>query len=65
MAREDEIVKERLKKIEELRKKGINPYPYSYNRTHFAQELQEKFKEYLKMRARARIRPELLEELCL
>jgi lysyl-tRNA synthetase class 2 len=45
MAREEEIVKERLKKIEELRKKGINPYSYSYNRTHLAQELQEKFKD--------------------
>ena len=45
MTREDEIVKERFKKIEELRKKGINPYPYSYNRTHLAQELQEKFKD--------------------
>jgi len=45
MAREDEIVKERLKKIDELRKKGINPYTYSYERSHLAQELQEKFKD--------------------
>lgn len=45
MTREEEIVKERLRKIEDLRKKGINPYPYSYNRTHLAQELQEKFKD--------------------
>jgi lysyl-tRNA synthetase class 2 len=44
MAREEEIVKERLKKINELRKKGLEPYPYSYERTHLAQELQEKFK---------------------
>ncbi len=45
MAREEEIVKERLKKIDELRKKGIEPYPYSYERTHLAKELQEKFKD--------------------
>jgi lysyl-tRNA synthetase class 2 len=44
MAREEEIVKERLKKINELRKKGLEPYTYSYERTHLAQELQEKFK---------------------
>ncbi len=45
MAREEEIVKERLKKIEELRKKGINPYPYSFKKTHYAHQLQEKYKE--------------------
>ena len=43
MAREEEIIKERKKKIEELKKKGINPYPYSFSRTHLAQELQEKY----------------------
>jgi len=44
MSREDQIVTERLKKIEELRKKGINPYPHSFQRTHHAKELQEKYK---------------------
>jgi lysyl-tRNA synthetase class 2 len=32
MGREEEIVREHLKKIEELRKKGINPYPYSFDK---------------------------------
>lgn len=32
MGREDEIIRERLRKIEELRKEGINPYPYSYEK---------------------------------
>ncbi len=32
MGREEEIVRERLKKIEELRKRGINPYPYSFDK---------------------------------
>ncbi len=32
MSREDEIVKERLKKIEELRKNSINPYPNSFDK---------------------------------
>jgi len=45
MSREDEIIKERLKKIDELRKRGINPYPYSFSRTHLAQELQDKYKK--------------------
>jgi lysyl-tRNA synthetase, class II len=44
MAREEEIVKERLKKINELGKK-INLYPYSYSRTHSASELQKKYEK--------------------
>jgi lysyl-tRNA synthetase class 2 len=40
MARQEEIVKERLKKIEELKKKGINPYPYSFEKKKSAAELQ-------------------------
>jgi len=43
MTREEEIVKERVRKIGDLRERGIEPYAYSYNRTHFAQQLQEKF----------------------
>ena len=44
MARQEEIVKERLKKIEELGAMGINPYPYSYDRKNTAAELQERYK---------------------
>ncbi len=32
MGRVDEIVKERIKKLEELRKNGIDPYPASYDK---------------------------------
>jgi len=32
MGREEQIVGEREKKITELRKKGINPYPYSFEK---------------------------------
>ncbi len=43
MARQDEIVKERLKKIADLRKEGINPYPYFYEKKDSV-FLQEKYK---------------------
>ena len=43
MARQDEIVKERLKKIEELRKKGIKVYEYSYTRDHFSYDIKQKY----------------------
>lgn len=44
MGRQEEIVNERLKKLSELRKQGINPYPNKYDVKHHAQELQEKYK---------------------
>ena len=34
MGREEQITGERLKKIEEMRKKGINPYPHKFDRKH-------------------------------
>ena len=43
MGREDEIIKERMKKIEELKKLKINPYPSTFNKKDFAVELQEKY----------------------
>lgn len=43
MSRQEEILKERLKKIEELIKLGINPYPYSYEKKNSCSELQEKY----------------------
>jgi lysyl-tRNA synthetase class 2 len=45
MGREEEIVKEREKKIDELRKKKINPYPYRFEKKNSAFELQEKYKK--------------------
>ncbi len=53
MSREDEIVKERLKKIEELRKKGIEPYPAFFDKKDWAGELQKRY-EKLKPEERKR-----------
>ncbi|MGY4884106.1 MAG: lysine--tRNA ligase [Nanobdellota archaeon] len=38
MGREDQIVSERIKKLEELRKQGINPYPDKYDKKHTCEE---------------------------
>jgi len=43
MAREEEMIKERMKKIEELEKLKIAPYAYSYDKKDFAIKLQEKY----------------------
>lgn len=45
MGREEEILKERLRKIEELEKAKIPAYPYSYDKKNSASELQEKYKK--------------------
>lgn len=45
MGREEEIIKGRLKKIEELRKQDTNPYPYSYSGKENSGDLQEKYKK--------------------
>jgi lysyl-tRNA synthetase class 2 len=34
---------ERMRKLEALRAKGIDPYPYNFKRSHYAQELQNKY----------------------
>ena len=44
MGRQEEIINERLRKIKELREKGINPYPNKYEIKNHAKELQEKYK---------------------
>lgn len=43
MAREDEVIKERLKKIQEMRKEGIEPYSYRFDRKSTCREIQEKY----------------------
>ncbi|MEM2956023.1 MAG: lysine--tRNA ligase [Candidatus Pacearchaeota archaeon] len=43
MAREEEMIKERMKKIDELRKLKVNPYPYSYDKKNNASELQSRY----------------------
>ena len=47
MGRQEQIVAERLKKLKELKAKGINPYPHKYEVKHNSKELHEKYK-YLK-----------------
>jgi lysyl-tRNA synthetase class 2 len=44
MGREEQIVNERLKKLRELKKAGINPYPYKYDAKNHSSELQERYK---------------------
>jgi lysyl-tRNA synthetase class 2 len=45
MAREDEIIKERIKKIEEMRKAKIEPYEYKFDKKANCLELQERYKK--------------------
>ncbi|MCD7740056.1 MAG: lysine--tRNA ligase [Candidatus Gastranaerophilales bacterium] len=40
----DAIRHGRIQKVQDLREKGINPYPYKFNKTASAKELQEKYK---------------------
>jgi lysyl-tRNA synthetase class 2 len=42
---EGRLQRERKRKLEALRAKGINPYPYSFKRTNTNAELQEKYKD--------------------
>ena len=41
----DTIRQTRMQKLADLADKGINPYPYSFNKTASANELQEKYKD--------------------
>ncbi len=36
---------ERLGKLNKLKENGVNPYPYTFSRTHMANELQEKYSQ--------------------
>jgi lysyl-tRNA synthetase class 2 len=47
MTREEEMLAERMKKIDELRKLKVNPYPYSFEQKNHAAELQA---EYAKLK---------------
>ncbi len=51
-----EIQKIRYEKLEQIKKLGINPYPYFYNRSHFAAEVIKNFqaeqKEQVKLAGR-------------
>lgn len=41
---ENYFIKERLRKLDDLRKLGVNPYPYSYPKSHDAAFILEEFK---------------------
>ncbi|HRZ85668.1 MAG TPA: lysine--tRNA ligase [Candidatus Paceibacterota bacterium] len=43
MGREEEIIKNRIKKIDELKKEGINPYPYKFEKKNWSDEIKKKF----------------------
>jgi len=43
MTREEEMLKERIKKIDELKKLKIETYPYSFDQKDHADELQKKY----------------------
>ncbi|HSU72369.1 MAG TPA: lysine--tRNA ligase [Candidatus Binatia bacterium] len=45
MPTEQELIDERLKKVEELRKLGINPYPYSYKPSHHAADILTAYRD--------------------
>src|SRR3989344_2316920 len=43
MGREEQIIEERLRKLKELKTKGIDPYPHKFDRKHISSQLQEKY----------------------
>ena len=43
MAKKVEIDESKRQKLEELQKEGVNPYPYTFNITHHAQEINKKY----------------------
>ena len=45
MGREDEIIKERLRKLDEIRKLKIEPYAYNFEGKEKISELHERFKK--------------------
>ncbi|MFN3691607.1 MAG: lysine--tRNA ligase, partial [Fervidobacterium sp.] len=38
-----EFRESRIREINALREKGINPYPYSYKKTHTTEEIKKQF----------------------
>ena len=45
MGRQDLITAERKRKIEELKKLGINPYPHKYDPKDYSNDIKEKYKK--------------------
>lgn len=44
----DPLVQERIRKLNEIKEKGINPYPYSYPKNTFANSLKEEYSKLKK-----------------
>ena len=44
MGREEQIINERLRKLEEMQKKGIQPYAYRFEKKNKTSDIQEKYK---------------------
>ncbi|MGC9309453.1 MAG: lysine--tRNA ligase [Candidatus Nanoarchaeia archaeon] len=42
--REEEIIKEKIRKLNELRQEGIEPYPHKFDKKHYLNQLREKYK---------------------
>ncbi|MBT7902824.1 lysine--tRNA ligase [Candidatus Woesearchaeota archaeon] len=42
---DNNLIQEKLRKLEELRSAGVNPYPYSFDKTHNASELHEQYEK--------------------
>ncbi len=43
MAKKMELDQEKLRKLQELREAGVDPYPYNYKQTHHAKEINAKY----------------------
>ena len=48
MTRQDQIINERMRKLNELKAQGINPYPHKYEPKDKSSALQEKYKKLKK-----------------
>lgn len=58
MGRQDQIINERKKKVDELKKLGVNPYPHKYEPKDYSSEIKEKhskLKENQKTKDKAKI----------
>jgi lysyl-tRNA synthetase class 2 len=42
---DNKLVKDRIEKLNKLREMGINPYPYSFQKSHSAKEIADKYTE--------------------
>jgi len=45
MGRQDQIIKERERKLKELKEKGIDPYPQKFDVKNYSEEIKERYKK--------------------